>query len=183
MRSCLDAVIYGPMSAAKTAPALPPDKPAPEAQAGARRARNGTSGAVGLLLFVQLDSERGLDRAAADRRFRHRAAVSTCAHAGRRDATVPLRCCVSLACGAKQASGKSTRGPEVNGIVPKGGATSGSTDSPVPVEANADPRARPVRGEPTAEFVVRALIAAYGLPRAPFAYAGLSRAAVGSPTW
>jgi len=56
MRSCLDAVMDDPMSAAKTAPALPPDKPAPEAQAGARRARNGTSGAVGLLLLVHCDS-------------------------------------------------------------------------------------------------------------------------------
>jgi hypothetical protein len=35
--------------------------------------------AARLLVVVQLDSERGLDRAAADRRFRHRAAVSTCA--------------------------------------------------------------------------------------------------------
>jgi hypothetical protein len=58
MRSCLDAVMDDPMFPAKTAPALPPDKPAPEAQAGARRARNGTSGAVGLLLFAQCDTER-----------------------------------------------------------------------------------------------------------------------------
>lgn len=69
MRSCLDAVMDDPCSAAKTAPALPPDKPAPEAQAGARRARNGTSGAVGLLLFVHLNSERTVEPVRQDGSF------------------------------------------------------------------------------------------------------------------
>src|SRR5688500_10734324 len=83
MRSCLDAVMDDPMFPAKTAPALPPDKPAAEAQAGARRARNGTSVAVGLLLFVHLDSAAAVGGVAADCSIRRGAAVSTCAPARR----------------------------------------------------------------------------------------------------